>query len=204
MRKLYFRWYKRIFRGNEKFMISSNDFKTGLTIEIDGDVFSVVEFQHVKPGKGAAFVRTKLKNVRTGGVVERRFNAGEKVNKAHVERREMQYLYKDADHYVVMDNETYEQVSLTEDQIGDGVKWLKENMSLGVLFYEVEVIGVDVPNSVQLVVTATEPGVKGDTATGGTKPATLETGAVVQVPFFVNEGDVLIIDTRTGNYVQRA
>lgn len=185
-------------------MISSNDFKTGLTIEIDGDVFSVVEFQHVKPGKGAAFVRTKLKNVRTGGVVERRFNAGEKVNKAHVERREMQYLYKDADHYVVMDNETYEQVSLTEDQIGDGVKWLKENMSLGVLFYEVEVIGVDVPNSVQLVVTATEPGVKGDTATGGTKPATLETGAVVQVPFFVNEGDVLIIDTRTGNYVQRA
>ncbi|WP_407308286.1 elongation factor P [Desulfosporosinus sp. SB140] len=185
-------------------MISSNDFKTGLTIEIDGDVFSVVEFQHVKPGKGAAFVRTKLKNVRTGGVVERRFNAGEKVNKAHVERREMQYLYKDSDHYIVMDNETYEQVSLTEDQIGDGVKWLKENMSLGVLFYEVEVIGVDVPNSVQLVVTATEPGVKGDTATGGTKPATLETGAVVQVPFFVNEGDVLIIDTRTGNYVQRA
>ncbi|MDQ7095775.1 elongation factor P [Desulfosporosinus sp. PR] len=185
-------------------MISSNDFKTGLTIEIDGDVFSVVEFQHVKPGKGAAFVRTKLKNVKTGGVVERKFNAGEKVNKAHVERREMQYLYKDTDHYVVMDNESYEQVSLTQDQIGDGVKWLKENMTLGVLFFDTEVIGVDVPNSVQLLVTATEPGVKGDTATGGTKPATLETGAIVQVPFFVNEGDVLIIDTRTGNYVQRA
>ncbi|KLU66273.1 MULTISPECIES: elongation factor P [Desulfosporosinus] len=185
-------------------MISSNDFKTGLTIEIDGDVFSVVEFQHVKPGKGAAFVRTKLKNVKTGGVVERKFNAGEKVNTAHVERHEMQYLYKDGDHYVVMDNETYEQVSLTEGQIGDGVKWLKENMNLGVLFFDTEVIGVDVPNSVQLLVTATEPGVKGDTATGGTKPATLETGAIVQVPFFVNEGDVLIIDTRTGNYVQRA
>ncbi|MDR3541846.1 MAG: elongation factor P [Desulfosporosinus sp.] len=185
-------------------MISTNDFKTGLTIQLDGDVFSVVEFQHVKPGKGAAFVRTKLKNVKTGGVVERRFNAGEKVPKAHVERRDMDYLYKDGEHFVVMDKETYEQTSLTEGQIGDGVKWLKENMTLGVLFYDVEVIGVDVPNSVQLVVAATEPGVKGDTATGGTKPATLETGAVVQVPFFVNEGDVLIIDTRTGSYVQRA
>jgi elongation factor P len=185
-------------------MISSNDFKTGLTIELDGDVFSVVEFQHVKPGKGAAFVRTKLKNVRTGAVVERKFNAGEKVPKAHVERREMQYLYKDADHYIVMDNESYEQVSLTEDQIGDGVKWLKENMNLGVLFFDTQVIGVDVPNTVQLTVTATEPGVKGDTATGGSKPATVETGAIVQVPFFVNEGDVLIIDTRTGSYVQRA
>ncbi|AET66694.1 translation elongation factor P [Desulfosporosinus orientis DSM 765] len=185
-------------------MISTNDFKTGLTIEIDGDVFSVVEFQHVKPGKGAAFVRTKLKNVKTGAVVERKFNAGEKVEKAHVERREMDYLYKDGEHFVVMDKETYEQISLTELQIGDGVKWLKENMTLGVLFFGTEVIGVDVPNTVQLTVTATEPGVKGDTATGGTKPATLETGAVVQVPFFVNEGEVLIIDTRTGNYVQRA
>lgn len=190
--------------GGKIIMISTNDFKTGLTIQLDGDVFSVVEFQHVKPGKGAAFVRTKLKNVKTGGVVERRFNAGEKVPKAHVERRDMDYLYKDGDHYIVMDKETYEQTSLTADQIGDGIKWLKENMTLGVLFYDVEVIGVDVPNSVQLTVTATEPGVKGDTATGGTKPATLETGAVVNVPFFVNEGDVLIIDTRTGSYVQRA
>ena len=185
-------------------MISSNDFKTGLTIQIDNDIFSVVEFQHVKPGKGSAFVRTKLKNVKTGAVIERRFNAGEKVPKAHVERREMDYLYKDGDHFVVMDKETYEQVSLTEEQIGDGLKWLKENMTLGVLFYETQVIGVDVPNTVHLAVTFTEPGVKGDTATGGSKPATLETGAVVQVPFFVNEGDVLIIDTRTGNYVQRA
>ncbi|CAA7602141.1 Ribosomal protein L2 domain 2 [Acididesulfobacillus acetoxydans] len=185
-------------------MISSNDFKTGVTIEVDGDVYTIVEFQHVKPGKGAAFVRTKLKNVRTGGVVERKFNAGEKVPRAHVERREMQYLYKDGEHYVVMDNENYEQMSLTADQIGDQVKWLKENMNLGVLFFGSDVIGVDIPNSVQLAVVATEPGVKGDTATGGTKPATLETGAIVQVPFFVNEGDVLIIDTRTGSYVQRA
>lgn len=185
-------------------MISTSDFKTGVTIQLDGDVFSVVDFQHVKPGKGAAFVRTKLKNVKTGAVVERRFNAGEKVAKAHVERRDMDYLYKDGEHFVVMDKETYEQISLTAGQIGDGVKWLKENMTLGVLFFDVEVIGVDVPNSVQLAVAATEPGVKGDTATGGTKPATLETGAVVQVPFFVNEGDMLIIDTRTGSYVQRA
>lgn len=185
-------------------MISSNEFKTGVTIEVDGDVYTIVEFQHVKPGKGAAFVRTKLKNVKTGGVVERKFNAGEKVPKAHVERREMQYLYKDGEHFVVMDNENYEQMSLTEGQIGEGVKWLKENMNLGVLFFGTSVIGVDIPNTVQLTVTATEPGVKGDTATGGSKPATVETGAIVQVPFFVNEGDVLIIDTRTGNYVQRA
>lgn len=185
-------------------MITTSDFRTGVTIQLDGDVFSVIDFQHVKPGKGAAFVRTKLKNVKTGGVVERRFNAGEKVPKAHVERREMDYLYKDGEHFVVMDKVTFDQISLTAEQIGDGVKWVKENMTLGVLFFDIEVIGVDVPNNVQLAVSATEPGVKGDTTTGGTKPATLETGAVVQVPFFVNEGDVLIIDTRTGSYVQRA
>lgn len=185
-------------------MISSNEFKTGVTIELDGDVFTIIEFQHVKPGKGAAFVRTKLKNVKTGGVVERKFNAGEKVPRAHVERREMQYLYKDGDLFVVMDNESYEQTTLTTEQIGDGVKYLKENMNLGVLFFGTNVIGVDLPNTVQLTVAATEPGVKGDTATGGSKPATLETGAIVQVPFFINEGEVLIIDTRTGQYVQRA
>lgn len=185
-------------------MISSNEFKTGVTIEVDGDVYTIVEFQHVKPGKGAAFVRTKLKNVKTGGVVERKFNAGEKVPKAHVERREMQYLYKDGEHFVVMDNESYEQTSLSGAQIGDGVKWLKENMTLGVLFFNGTVIGVDIPNTVQLIVAQTEPGVRGDTATGGSKPATMETGAIVQVPFFVNEGELLIIDTRTGNYVQRA
>lgn len=185
-------------------MISSNEFKTGVTIEVDNDVYTIIEFQHVKPGKGAAFVRTKLKNVKTGGVVERKFNAGEKVPKAHVERREMQYLYKDGELFVVMDNESYEQTSLTEAQIGDGVKFLKENMNLGVLFFNGTVIGVDLPNTVVLKVAQTEPGVRGDTATGGSKPATMETGAIVQVPFFVNEGEELIIDTRTGNYVQRA
>lgn len=185
-------------------MISTNEFKTGVTIEIDNDVYTIVDFQHVKPGKGAAFVRTKLKNVKTGGVTERKFNAGEKVPKAHVERREMEYLYKDGEHYVVMDNESYEQTSLTDAQIGDGVKWIKENMKLGVLLFNGTVIGVDIPNAVQLRVAETEPGVKGDTSTGGSKQATLETGAVVNVPFFVNEGDVLIIDTRTGSYVQRA
>ncbi|MDA8442677.1 MAG: elongation factor P [Peptococcaceae bacterium] len=185
-------------------MISSNEFRTGTTIELDNAVFQVVEFQHVKPGKGAAFVRTKLKNVRTGAVVERKFNAGEKVPKARVDRREMQFLYKEGDSFVVMDTQNYEQFNLTADQIGDGVKWLKENMSINAAFFQDNVIGVEIPNSVELAVVETEPGVKGDTATGGSKPATVETGAVVQVPFFVNIGDVLIIDTRTGSYVQRA
>lgn len=185
-------------------MISSNDFRTGLTIEVDGEVYTIIEFQHVKPGKGSAFVRTKLKNVKTGGIIEKKFNAGEKVPRAHVDRREMQYLYRDGDHFVFMDTESYEQMSLTEEQIGDGVKWLKENMTLAVLLFNGMVIGVELPNTVELVVVKTDPGIRGDTATGGSKPATLETGAVVQVPFFVNEGDVLIIDTRTGTYVQRA
>lgn len=185
-------------------MISSNEFKTGLTIEIDGDIFQIVEFQHVKPGKGSPFVRSKIKNVRTGSVVEKRFNAGEKVARARLDRREMQYLYKDGDQYIVMDNESYEQIMLTAEQIGEEVKWLKENMNLGILLYNSEVIGVDLPNSVELKVVETEPGVKGDTATGGTKAATVETGATVQVPFFVNEGDVLLIDTRTGSYISRA
>ncbi|NLO98026.1 MAG: elongation factor P [Peptococcaceae bacterium] len=185
-------------------MISSNDFKTGLTFEVDGDIYQVVEFQHVKPGKGSAFVRTKIKNLRTGAVIERKFNAGEKVAKARLDRREMQYLYKDGDQFVVMDNESYEQFTLNEAQIGDNVKWLKENMELAVLFYNNEVIGVDLPNTVELKVIETEPGVRGDTATGGSKAAVVETGATVQVPFFVNVGDVLIIDTRTGTYVSRA
>jgi len=185
-------------------MISVNDFKTGMTIQLDGDAYAVIEFQHVKPGKGAPFVRTKLKNVKTGGVTERKFNSGEKVDRAHVERRNMEYVYKDGDHYVVMDKENYEQTSLSPEQIGDSVKWLKENMTLSVLLFGTEIIGVEIPNSVQLLVTAAEPGIKGDTATGATKAATVETGAVVQVPLFVEEGDVLIIDTRTGSYVQRA
>ncbi len=185
-------------------MISSNDFKTGLTIEIEGDIFQIVEFQHVKPGKGAAFVRTKLKNVKTGSTIERKFNAAERVPRARLDRREMQYLYKDGEQYVVMDNESFEQIMLTDTQIGDEVKWLKENMNLGILLFNKEVIGVDLPNSVELRVIETEPGVRGDTATGGSKAAVVETGASVQVPFFVNEGDVLVIDTRTGTYVSRA
>ncbi len=185
-------------------MISVNDLRTGLTIEVDGEVLAVVEFQHVKPGKGAAFVRTKLKNAKTGAVTERTFRAGEKVAKAHIDRREMQYLYNDGEGYIVMDNENFEQMSLTEDQLGNGKKYLKENMNVSVMLYQGTVMGVEVPNFVELAVTETEPGIKGDTASGGSKPATLETGAVVQVPFFINVGDVLRIDTRTGQYMERA
>ncbi|MDA8236000.1 MAG: elongation factor P [Clostridia bacterium] len=185
-------------------MISTSDFKTGLTIELDGDVFSVVDFQHVKPGKGAAFVRTKLKNIRTGGVVERTFNAGEKVPRGRVDRREMQYLYNDGENYNFMDTESFEQVAMTGEQLGDAVKYLIDNMTIGVMFFQGQSIGVDLPNTVELKVVETAPGIKGDTASGGSKPATLETGLVVQVPFFVNEGDVLIIDTRNATYVKRA
>jgi elongation factor P len=185
-------------------MISSNDFRTGVTIELDGGVWQVVDFQHVKPGKGAAFVRSKLKNVKTGAVVERTFNAGEKVPKAHIDRREMQYLYESDGAYNFMDNETYEQISLSSEQLGDAMKFLKENMNIGVLFFQNVVIGVDLPNSVELEVVETDPGIKGDTATGGSKPAKLETGYVVKVPLFINVGDVLRIDTRSGDYIERA
>lgn len=185
-------------------MISSNDFRTGVTIELDGGVWQVVDFQHVKPGKGAAFVRTKMKNVKTGAVVERTFNAGEKVPKAHIDRREMQYLYESDGSYNVMDNETYEQIALSSEQLGDATRFLKENMNIGVLFFQGIVIGVDIPNSVELEVIETDPGIRGDTATGGTKPAKLETGYVVKVPLFINIGDVLRIDTRSGEYIERA
>ncbi len=184
-------------------MISTNDFKTGLTIELDGDIVQVVDFQHVKPGKGSAFVRAKLKNIRTGAVVERTFNAGEKVPRAHLDRREMQYLYNDGESYFFMDNESYEQMSISKQQLGEAIKFLKENTNVYVLLYQGSVIGVDLPNFVELEVVETSPGIKGDTASGGSKPATLETGAVVQVPFFVEVGDVLQIDTRTGNYLKR-
>lgn len=169
-------------------MISTNDLRTGLTIDVDGEVYSVVEFQHVKPGKGAAFVRTKLKNMRTGRVVEQTFRAGEKVNRAHIERKEMQYLYREAESIVFMDNETYEQVSITEDQLGDNINYLQENMNIFVLIYNGELMGIDLPHSVELKVATTEPGVRGDTASGATKSATLETGLVIQVPLFVDEG----------------
>lgn len=185
-------------------MISTNDLRTGVTVEVDGDVFTVVEFLHVKPGKGSAFVRTKLKNVKTGAVLERTFRAGEKLPRAHVEYKEMQYLYHTGDEYSFMDANTYEQVALHKDILGDAVKWLKEQAAVGLQFYQGQVIGVELPNFVELAVTETAPGFKGDTATGGSKPATLETGAVVQVPFFVNVGDQIRVDTRTGLYLSRA
>lgn len=185
-------------------MISTNDFRTGLTIELEGEVYTVVDFQHVKPGKGAAFVRSKLKNRRTGSVIERTFRAGEKVARAHVERREMQYLYTDGTNHVFMDTNNYEQISLSPDQLDEALKYLKENMIIHALFYKGQSFGVEMPHTVELAVVETEPGVRGDTATGATKAAVLETGAVVQVPLFVDVGDVLIIDTRSGEYVQRA
>ncbi len=185
-------------------MISTNDFHTGVTIEFDGDIFTVLEFQHVKPGKGQAFVRSKLKNLRTGSIVDKTFRAGEKVQKAHLERKEMEYLYRDGDDFHVMDMESYEQITLTAGQIGDGVKYMKENDRLNVVVHNEEVLGVEVPITVFLKVTEVEPGIKGDTASGATKPATVETGLVVQVPLFINEGDTIKIDTRTGYYIERA
>ena len=185
-------------------MITSNDFRPGVTIEIDGQVWQVVEFQHVKPGKGAAFVRAKIKNLETGAVVERTWNAGEKVQEGRVDRRQMQYLYESDGMYVFMDNETYDQISLSVEQLDGGDKFLKENMDCQIMLYQGNVLGVELPNTVELAVVETEPGIKGDTASGGTKPATLETGVVVQVPFFINTGDVLKVDTRNGSYIERA
>ncbi|MYL63147.1 elongation factor P [Bacillus hwajinpoensis] len=184
-------------------MISVNDLKTGLTIEVDNGIWTVMDFQHVKPGKGAAFVRTKLRNLRTGGIQEKTFRAGEKVSKAHIENRKMQYLYASGDMHTFMDTTSYEQVELPAEQINYELKFLKENMEISIRTYGEETIGVELPNTVELVVTETEPGIKGDTASGGTKPATVETGLTVQVPFFVNQGDILIIDTSKGEYVSR-
>ncbi len=185
-------------------MISTSEFKTGITIELEGEIYSVLEFQHVKPGKGAAFVRSKLKNLRTGSIVDRTFRAGEKMARAHLERKEMEYLYRDDQSYYLMDAETYEQVALSADQIGDSIKYLKENDHLSIVVYDQEIVGVDVPITVVLKVADTEPGVKGDTASGASKPATTETGLVVQVPLFINSGDAIKIDTRTGSYIERA
>ncbi|MGB9814094.1 MAG: elongation factor P [Thermovenabulum sp.] len=184
-------------------MISTNDLRPGVTVEIDGEVYVVVEFQHVKPGKGAAFVRTKIKNVKTGQVFERNFRAGEKLNRAILERKTMQYLYETDGTYYFMDTQTYEQIPLTKEQLGDALKFLKENLEVMVVFYEGKAIGIELPTFVELKVVETEPGFRGDTATGGSKPATLETGAVVQVPLFVEIGDVIRIDTRTGEYLSR-
>ncbi|MBQ8635930.1 elongation factor P [bacterium] len=182
-------------------MISVNDLKTGLTLDIDNGLWSVVEFLHVKPGKGAAFVRTKLKNVETGQVVEKTFRAGEKVAKAMLDRREMQFLYKEGADLVMMDLESYEQLPVPADRIGDGVKYLKENMTVQILLHDSKIIGIDLPNFVELEVIDTPPAEKGNTAQGGTKPATLEGGAVVNVPFHIQNGDLLKIDTRTNEYL---
>ena len=184
-------------------MISVNDLKTGLTLEVDGKLWSVVEFLHVKPGKGAAFVRTKLKNVETGQVVERTFRAGEKVAKATLDRREMQYLYKEGNDLVMMDLESYEQIPVPADTVGDGIKYLKENMNVQILMHDAKIIGIDLPNFVELAVIDTPPAEKGNTAQGGSKPATLEGGTIVNVPFFIQVGDVLKIDTRTNEFLSR-
>lgn len=185
-------------------MISAGEFRNGVTFELEGNVFQVIEFQHVKPGKGAAFVRTKLKNVITGGVVERSFRPTEKMPKAHIERKDMEYSYSDGDLYYFMDQETYELMPINSDQLGDALKFVKENMMVKVLSYKGSVFGIEPPISVELKVVETEPGVKGDTATNVTKPATVETGAQIQVPLFINEGDMIVIDTRTGEYTARA
>ncbi|WP_068775274.1 elongation factor P [Paenibacillus sp. FJAT-26967] len=185
-------------------MVSVNDFKTGLTIVVDNDLFTVIDFQHVKPGKGAAFVRSKLKNLRNGNVVEKTFRAGENVGRAHIENREMQYLYASGSEYTFMDTETYDQISLEEKQLKWELNFLKENMNINIMSYQGEILGINLPNSVELKVVETEPGVKGNTAQGATKSAKVETGLNVQVPLFINENDVLLIDTREGKYISRA
>ncbi|MFT8314662.1 MAG: elongation factor P [Clostridium sp.] len=184
-------------------MISAGELRKGTTFETDGQVYTVIDFLHVKPGKGAAFVRTKLRNVISGGVTETTFNPTAKLQEVTIERKEMQYLYNDADLYYFMDQETYEQVPLSFDQVEGAIKFLKENMFAVIKFYKGEAFSVEAPNFVELQITATEPGAKGNTATNTLKPATVETGAVVQVPIFVNEGEVIRIDTRTGEYMER-
>ena len=185
-------------------MISSGDFRNGITFELDCNVVQVIEFQHVKPGKGAAVVRTKYKNVITGAVVERSFNPTDKYPTAYIERKDMQYLYSDGDLYYFMDMETYEQQPIDSSKLGPAFQFVKENMEVKVLSYKGNVFGVEPPNFVELEVTETDPGFKGDTATNATKPATLETGAEIKVPLFINQGDMIRIDTRTGEYMERA
>ncbi len=184
-------------------MISAGDFRNGVTIEFEGNVYQIIEFQHVKPGKGAAFVRTKLKNIISGGVVEKTFRPTEKCPTARIDRKDMQYLYNDGDLYYFMDTENYEQMPISQDNIGDSLKFVKENDMCKVCSYNGNVFAIEPPMFVELVVTDTEPGFKGDTATGATKPATVETGATVSVPLFVNVDDVIKIDTRTGEYLSR-
>ncbi|MFQ6133760.1 MAG: elongation factor P [Armatimonadota bacterium] len=184
-------------------MVSTAEFKNGLTIELDGEVYSILEFQHVKPGKGGAFVRTKLRNVRTGNVFEKTFRAGAKVETAHVQRRSMQFLYHTGDAYYFMDLESFDQLELAAEQIGEARIYLKENEEVTVVSHGDEVMGVELPAAVVRAVAQTDPGIRGDTAQGGTKPAVLESGATVQVPLFVNVGDNIKVDTRSGEYLER-
>ena len=184
-------------------MISAGDFRNGITIELDNNIYQIIEFQHVKPGKGAAFVRTKLKNVKSGGVVEKTFRPTEKCPQARIDRKDMQYLYSDGDLYNFMDSETFEQIALNQDEIGDAMKFVKENEMVKMCSHNGSVFAVEPPLFVELEITDTEPGFKGDTATGATKPAIVETGAQVLVPLFVNQGDKIKIDTRTGEYLSR-
>ena len=184
-------------------MISTNDMRPGMTLDLDGDLFSIVEYQHHKPGKGHAMVRTKLKNVRTGAVLDRTFRADEKVELARLDRREMQFLYSDDASFVFMDNESYDQIHVAPDFVGDAAKFLKENQVVQIPMYQGAPIGIDLPTTVDLTITQTDPGLQGDRSSAGTKPATLQTGAVVQVPLFISTGETVRVDTRTGAYVTR-
>ena len=184
-------------------MIQAGDLRNGITVEYENNIYTVIEFQHVKPGKGAAFVRAKIKNLKTGAVIEKTFRPSEKLGKAHIERNDMEYLYTDGELFHFMNQENYEQIALNADILGDSLKFVKENDVVKMLMHNDKVIGVEAPISVVLEITHTEPGVKGDTSTGATKPATVETGATVLVPLFVNMGDKIKIDTRTGDYLGR-
>ncbi|MDR2650186.1 MAG: elongation factor P [Clostridiales bacterium] len=184
-------------------MISASEFRNGATLEVDGDIYVVLEFQHVKPGKGAAFVRTKLKNLKSGGIVERTFRPTEKMPRARIDRQDLQYLYRDGDLYYFMDTESFEQTAINASDIGDALKYVKENEMVKILSHEGSVFGIEPPTFVVLEITDTEPGFKGDTATGATKPATVETGAVINVPLFLGVGEAVKIDTRTGEYLGR-
>ncbi|MFV0363960.1 MAG: elongation factor P [Suipraeoptans sp.] len=185
-------------------MVSAGDFRNGLTVNIEGTVYQILDFQHVKPGKGAAFVRTKIKDIINGGVVEKTFRPSEKFEQAHIDRKEMQYLYSDGDLFHFMDLESYEQIAVDADSVGDSLKFVKENDNVKVVSYQGNVFSIEPPITVELKVTETEPGLKGDTAQGATKPAIVETGAQVMVPLFIEEGDMLKIDTRTNEYLSRA
>lgn len=185
-------------------MVSAGDFRNGVTFDLDGQVFTIIEFQHVKPGKGAAFVRTKIKNVMTGATVERTFNPSDKMPKAVIERKDMEYLYNDGNLYYFMDVQSYEQIPINKSSIGSSFEFVKENMTVKLLFYKGNCFGIEPPTFVELVITETDPGFKGDTATGATKMATVETGATVKVPLFINQGERIKIDTRTGEYMERA